>query len=304
MAKGIDVMEERNAAMWRAWAAKMLHWLPRENLSRNLGWLADRSVPQPVLRSLVKAYVGALDIDLQEVDFPDRGFANFNSFFTRRLLPDARPMDTDPRALLSPADGSLEEVTSIGPDASFRLKGCTYRVADLLGSEEDASRFEGGFGFLVYLSPRDYHRVHAPVSGPVDLMRHIPGTLFPVNRIGVDHIPELFARNERVVIMQRSGSLGRVATVLVGAFGVGRIAVTFDGQATGGDRPWLGSGAAVTEQRFAQPTMVERGGELGMFLLGSSVVVLVPGGHRLVPVRDAGRAVRYGMALGRRGGRA
>ena len=277
----------KKALDWRAWAARALHLLPRENLSRNIGWLADRTVPQPVLTPIVDAYVRFLDIDVDEVDMPLGGFANFNAFFTRRLLPNARPLDPDPNAVLCPADGKLEELTRVRAGASVRVKGHDYHVADLVGNTKEAERYIGGYAFLVYLSPRDYHRVHAPVGGQVKRIRHVPGTLYPVNRIGLEHVPGLFARNERVTLVTESERFGAVSTILVGAFGVGRIGISV---------------RAPTAQKGTQT--INRGDELGLFYMGSSVLVLVPGGQNLVTVRQAGDKVRFGTALARRGGRA
>src|SRR5690606_25730671 len=141
-----------------------------------------------------------------------------------------------------------------------------------LGDAEAATRYEGGTFFIVYLAPRDYHRVHAPVDGPVERIRYVPGTLFPVNSIGTEHVPRVFARNERVVIVQRSPRFGEVTTIMVGAIGVGRIGLAFDDLKTN-----LGHRPGVREYGPDAPRM-RKGDELGVFHLGSTAVVLVEPG--------------------------
>ena len=175
-----------------------------------------------------------------------------------------------------------------------------------LGDEQATAEYEGGLFAIVYLSPRDYHRVHAPVTGPVTAVRHVPGTLYPVNSIGLSHVPNLFARNERVVVHQRSERHGRVASVMVGAIGVGRISLAFDESVlTNDDRE---SGLRVYGKRAP---LLSRGDELGTFHLGSTVIVLIapdqaaqpgytpPTSSRLCVERGA--TVRMGEPLARRG---
>ena len=176
----------------------------------------------------MRAYCRAYGVDLSECEVPPRGFETFDAFFTRRLRTGARAIDRDPRTIVSPADGSVEDIGVIEPGATFLVKGRRYDVAELLGDAGAGVEFEGGSFAVIYLSPRDYHRVHAPVEGPVTALRHVAGTLFPVNAFGVTHVPNLLARNERVVVHQRNEVHGRVMTVLVGAVGVGRISVSFD----------------------------------------------------------------------------
>jgi phosphatidylserine decarboxylase len=209
-------------------AATSLRALPRKRLSRWLGQLARVEAPGRVLRTAMEAYCRAYGVDLADYEVPAAGFDSFDAFFTRKLKPGARTVDHDPDTLVSPADGRIDDIGVIAANATFQVKGRTYDVAELLGDAAAGAELEGGRFAVIYLSPRDYHRVHAPVDGPVAALRHIPGTLFPVNRIGVEHVPRLLARNERVAIHQRSLTHGRVTTVMVGAIGVGRISVSFD----------------------------------------------------------------------------
>lgn len=277
-------------------AARILRTLPRERITRLVGRVAERPVPSAVLDRFLSLYVRAYDVDLSEAVVPPGGFASFNDFFTRRLLEGRRAIDRDPDAVISPADGRLDDEGPVDAAARFLLKGQTYDAAELLGSADEARAFEGGRYAVVYLSPRDYHRVHSPVDGVVRTVRHMPGSLYPVNAIGVEHVPLLFARNERVVVHLDTERFGPVAVVFVGAFIVGKITLAFDGP------PRPDHGASPTERRYdADAPRLARGDELGAFLLGSTVVLLLPPG----PWRDDRRApsgpVRVGQAIAWRG---
>lgn len=249
----------------------------------------------PVARRAIDAFVKAYDVDLSEALVPHGGYQTFNEFFTRRLHPGARQPDPDPGAVLSPADGRVEDLGPIDPSATLLVKGKRYEVADLVGDPAAAERYRGGTFFIVYLSPRDYHRVHAPVSGPIARVRYVPGTLYPVNSIGLTHVPQLFARNERIAIVQDSESHGEVTTVMVGAIGVGRIGLSFDDVEsnvghTPGTRDYGGDGPPMG-----------RSEELGVFYLGSTAIVFVGPDAPLDLVIDPGEHVRVGQAVGRRG---
>jgi phosphatidylserine decarboxylase len=275
-------------------AAETLRWLPREGISRALGRVASLEPPRPLLSSAIGLYVKAYRVDLTDCDVPAGGYRSFNEFFSRPLRDGARPLDADPDAVLCPADGKLEDEGPIDASSRFLVKGRSYEVGDLLGSAGEAARYQGGRFAVVYLSPRDYHRVHAPVSGTVPRARHVGGTLFPVNRIGVEHVPNLFAKNERVAVHQASERHGEVVTVLVGAMVVGGIELAFD--------PSIRSnrGRVAGEIRYPSPTRIARGDELGRFLLGSTAIVLTGPDAALAPCVLPGAPVRMGQALYRR----
>jgi phosphatidylserine decarboxylase len=269
-------------------AAQTVRVLPRKGLSRALGRLTSAHAPRPVLDAAIAAFVRAYDVDLSEVEMPPGGFQTFDEFFTRRLLPGARAIDPDPRAMVSPADGRIEDLGAITAAGELIVKGQPYTAADLLGDPEEAARYEGGRYFIVYLSPRDYHRVHAPTCGSVQYIRYVPGSLYPVNRIGTDHIPQLFARNERLAIVQEGKTHGRVTTIMVGAIGVGRIGLSFDELETNrGHAPGVRSYADA-------PIPLERGEELGVFHMGSTAIVMTPPECELELVATPGTAVRMG----------
>lgn len=244
--------------------AQILRALPRTQITRVMGRLADYVWPDRVGEAVVNLYCRAYDVDLGECRKVS-GFRSFDEFFTRELRDGARPLPDDRRVIISPADGRVD---SIGPvdGRAFYVKGRPYHVHELLGDEEEARRYEGGQGCVVYLSPRDYHRVHAPVSGVVTRVRSIPGDYYPVNAVGVRHVHNLFVRNRRVAITIQTppdSGLGCVTVVMVAAMVVGRITVS------GIDERDVSLG--VHELR--PPLRVERGGEIGIFRLGSTAVV-------------------------------
>jgi phosphatidylserine decarboxylase len=249
-----------------------------------------------MLQLAVNAYCRAYQVDLDDYEVPDAGFATFDSFFTRALKPGRRPLDPEADALLSPADGRLEDAGPIEVGSKLRIKGREYSVGELLADRWAASLYAGGQFAVVYLSPRDYHRVHVPVDGHVRAVRHVPGTLFPVNSIGLTHIPRLFARNERVVVEQQSALHGPITTVLVGAIGVGRISLSFEPELVTND------GRAFGERVYPgqEGPALRRGDELGMFHLGSTVIVFTGPGAGLSLARRPGARVRMGEALWRR----
>jgi phosphatidylserine decarboxylase len=273
----------------------LLRVLPRKKISHVMGRLADLKGPSPLVQHSIRAFVRAYDVDLNEAVVPDGGFDSFDAFFTRELRSGARTPDLRPNAIVSPADGRLEDLGPIDPDARFRVKGFEYTVAELLGSEAEAAAFHGGIFFIVYLSPRDYHRVHAAVDGRVLRTRHVDGTLLPVNAIGLAHFPKLFARNERVLTVQAT-RFGDVATVMVGAIGVGRISMSFD------PRIVTNSGQPASSFDYGDSgPVLTRGAELGRFHLGSTAVVLLGPTQEYRFCVAAGEHVRMGQAIALRG---
>lgn len=229
-----------------------------------MGKLADHAWSPSVGRAVVNLYSRFYDVRFDEC-VKSEGFRSFDEFFTRELRDGARPIDGDPRITVSPADGRVGSMGPVEPGSTFVVKGRPYRVEELVGDAAEAARYEGGGGCVVYLSPRDYHRVHAPVDGVIHHVRSMPGDYYPVNAIGMEHVPNLFVRNRRVAIAIDTLELGRVTMVMVAAIVVGRITVTgIDAR----DVP-LGYHA------FESPRPVKRGDEVGMFHLGSTVVMFL-----------------------------
>lgn len=274
-------------------AADSLRVLPRKQISRMLGRFADFGAPPAVVERAVKTFVRVYDVDMAEAVVPPGGFRSFNEFFTRRLVDGARPIDPDLDTVVSPADGRIDDMGPISEAAELLIKGRRYTVGELLGDAAAARRYEGGTYFIVYLSPRDYHRVHAAFGGPVSHVRHVPGTLFPVNDIGVEHVPGLFARNERVSVVQRTERFGEVTTIMVGAIGVGRIGLSFDDVETNIGRP-----GGLRTYGSASPTL-DRGEELGVFNLGSTVIAFIGPEAAVEWSVEPSQMVRVGEALAR-----
>jgi phosphatidylserine decarboxylase len=272
--------------------AQILRVLPRTRITRAMGRLSDYQWSESVGKAVVNLYCRAYHVELDECRKAS-GFASFDEFFTRELREGARPLPHDPSIIASPADGRVD---SIGPvdGRSFLVKGRPYKVDELVGDEEEARRYDGGAGCVVYLSPRDYHRVHSPVQGEVGVVRSMPGDYYPVNEIGVRHVENLFTRNRRVAIgidTPESVGLGRVTVVMVAAMVVGRITVTgFEDR----DVPF---GIHTVDP----PLPVTQGDEIGIFRLGSTAVVFFePRAHVEWLVSEG--PIRYGEPLARRAG--
>jgi phosphatidylserine decarboxylase len=250
-----------------------------------MGRLADHRWSPPVERAVVGLYSRVYRVETGDCT-PTEGYASFDEFFTRTLRPETRPIDTAREAIVSPADGLIDCMGSIGQDATFDVKGRPYRVAELLGDEDEARRYVGGAGCVIYLSPRDYHRVHAPVDGEIVHIQSLPGDYFPVNAIGMAHVGNLFAINRRVSIAVDTAELGRLAVVMVAAIVVGRITVSAI------DALDVPHGL----HRFEPPIPVRRGDELGIFHLGSTVVMLAEPVARARWVAETGMT-RYGARV-------
>ena len=267
-------------------AAKLLRVLPRARINHVVGRLADGEFHPLVVTTVVNLYVKAYGIDLEDSVCPNGAFASFDAFFTRKLREGVRPECGDPHAIVSPADGRMECSGSVNAGGKLKIKGRDYCVEDLVGDPAEAARYEGGQFLVVYLSPRDYHRVHAPAAGGVSLIRSLPGDVYPVNAIGEEHVPSLFSVNRRVAIVIDTPSTGRVTVVMVGAMIVGRITVSaIDAR----DVP-LGT------HTIAPPRPVLRGEEIGIFHLGSTAVVFVEKGAA-PPWNTNRRAIRVGEQL-------
>ena len=272
-----------------------VHAASHPSMSHLTGHLSDLPLPQAALRPVIDAYIRAYGVDMSEVETPPGGFRTFNQFFTRPLRAGARPVDPDPGAIVSPADSRLSEQGRIPISGLLdQIKGKRYRLGRLLGDEGEAGQWREGVYATLYLSPRDYHRVHSPVSGAITGWRHIPGRLFPVNGLAVRHVEGLFTVNERVVVHIDSRELGPVAVVLVGAANVGRITLSFT------DKPSKWDPKRTTEHRPDGPLAIERGDELGMFNLGSTVVLLASDPALEPAGVFEGEHIKMGQALWRK----
>lgn len=269
--------------------------LPHHPLSRCAGALAGSRLA-PVRAAMIGLFRRAYGVDLAEAVEPDPGrYPSFNAFFTRALVPGARPVAPEAGAVASPVDGTVSAAGTIAGDALLQAKGREYGLTELLGgSPERAVPFEGGSFATLYLSPRDYHRVHMPLAGRLTETVHVPGRLFAVNRAAVRAVPRLFARNERVAALFDTEA-GPMAVVLVGALLVGSIETVWAGRVTPPRGREVRSWVPTTEVRLA------RGAELGRFAMGSTVILLFsPGRVRWDEALAPGAAVRMGRRIGAR----
>lgn len=244
---------------------------PHHLVSRAMGRMADSRSPE-LKNWMISRFVRRYQVDMSEALVEDPlAYGSFNEFFTRALKPDARPLDDTPGAVLSPADGAISQLGPIEHGRIFQAKGHSYGLTDLLGGDsERAAPFTGGEFATIYLSPRDYHRVHMPVAGTLREMIHVPGRLFSVNPLTAGHVPSLFARNERVVCVFDTEH-GPMALVLVGAMIVASVETVWAGLVT----PHKRQVRAVRYDAPARaPIHLEKGAEMGRFLLGSTVIVL------------------------------
>ncbi len=260
----------------------MLRALPRERISYAVGRLCEHPLPPVLSGMLSRAYGAAFRVDMADVAAPHGTYRSFDAFFTRPLRSGARSVGATP--VVCPSDGRMTSHGPIDDGARIFVKGRPYEVRDLLGNSADAPAFAGGSHAVIYLSPRDYHRVHSPVDGQLCHVRAIPGDLYPVNRIGERCTPRLLVQNRRVSLSLQTTDGQRIALVMVGAFVVGKITVNVLGAED------VGRGSYPIEPRVA----VRRGDEIGAFHLGSTVVLLLPPGWR---VRGGERRVQLGEPL-------
>ena len=267
-------------------AVQILRALPRTRVSRAVGRLCDTPLPPGLSRAVVSLYVRAYGIDLGECQPRDGAYESFDQFFTRELRPGLRTICSNDKEIASPADGTIEAIGPIDEAGTLVVKKQRYTVTDLIGDAADAERYAGGQFAIVYLSPRDYHRVHSPVDGEITRVRSMPGDLFPVNSIGERHVPLLFSKNRRVAIVIDTAALGRVTLVMVGAIIVGRITVN---AIPGQDVP-------LGDHIISPPRPLRKGQEVGIFHLGSTAIVFVPRGAAARFARATG-PVRLGQSL-------
>lgn len=266
-----------------------LNLLSNPRVSQAMGHLVRTRAPRPVLKAAIRTFCRAYRVDLGEAERSLDQFDTFQDFFTRRLRPGARPIETAAGVMPSPSDGTLSAFGPLGRGTLIQAKGVEYTLDALLGGSEDADPYRGGSYAVVYLAPSNYHRVHSPWNGDIVRWRYVPGALYPVNAMGIQHVHGLFARNERI-IAHCDTEFGPAALIMVGATCVGHMRVCFTDLACNEDKP--GSGL----QDLQPPMTQARGDETGVFEMGSTVV-LVMARDDLEPVGPLPRAVRMGAPL-------
>lgn len=219
---------------------------------------------------LIGYFIKRYAVKMNEAIEPDPfAYATYNNFFTRRLKPECRPIDANPAAIVSPADGAIAQIGQITNEKIIQAKGRDYSVYDLLANDPFAEQFLNGSFTTVYLAPKDYHRVHMPLNGKLLKMLYIPGKLFSVNNHAAENIPNVFARNERVVAIFDTVA-GPMAVILVGAMIVGGIETVWAGPITPPHTK------QIKNYNYANQDAIEiaKGAEMGLFKLGSTVIVL------------------------------
>lgn len=280
---------------WLAYPYVLLQYLLPHHLLSALMYRLTRSQWAPLKDLLIRQAMAWYGVTLEEAMEQDpKAYASFNAFFTRALRPEARPLAEAPEDLLCPCDGTLSQCGPIWEGHLFQAKGHHYHLSDLLGGDQAwTERFQDGQFATLYLSPRDYHRVHMPLTGELREMRHVPGRLFSVNPTTTHWVPRLFARNERVICLFETPA-GPMALILVGAIFVASI-----------DTVWAGTVTPRSRRRHdatggSGPVGLERGAEMGRFNMGSTVILLFPPGRvAWDPSLQPGVRLRMGQRIGR-----
>ena len=221
--------------------------------------------------NLIKLFISVFDVDMSLAKNPDpESYSSFNTFFTRGLSPEARPITLDEKIILSPVDGAISQIGNIQNNTIIQAKGKSYTLKHLLVEDELVNMFSGGTFATLYLAPRDYHRIHMPVSGQLSRMIYVPGKLFAVNSHSVRVVDAVFAKNERVINIFDT-DIGPMAVVMIGALNVGSMETVWSGQIT------PAKNRIINDTQFSDNDIkLEQGQEMGRFNMGSTVILLLP----------------------------
>ena len=245
------------------------HITPQKTLSRTIGRIAECENTW-VKNTFINQFVKKYQVDMSEaVNSDPLSYRNFNDFFTRAIRSELRPICEQKNGIVCPADGAVSQLGEIEHGTLLQAKGHTYSLTSLLGGDASLSnQFLGGSFATVYLSPKDYHRVHMPLTGKLTKMIHIPGKLFSVNKVTAEQIPSVFARNERTVCIFDTEA-GPMAVILVGAMIVASIETTWAGQVTP-----FNKNVVTWDYSELNKIEIKKGEEMGRFKLGSTAIVL------------------------------
>ncbi len=266
--------------------------LPQKLLSRLVFWLMRVQV-KPVKNFIIKRISTAYNINMQEAESDNiNDYRHFNAFFTRKLKDGVRPIDNNPKSIISPVDGAISQCGTIKEGRIFQAKGFDFSVKELLACDEKTANFyKNGQFATIYLSPKDYHRMHTPMDCEVSKTVHVPGRLFSVAKWTAESIPRLFARNERLVCYLET-EIGQIAYVLVGAIMVSSMETRMNGLVT---PPYANT---VHEVAITGQTSFKKGDELGRFNMGSTVILLFPANTvQLLPDLSENDAVKLGEKI-------
>lgn len=277
------------------------HATPKHLMTAFFRWLSGIRLAA-VKNLLIRGFIRIFNVELDDVARPvPHGFVDFNDFFTRELAGDARPVDAADTAIVSPVDGIVSAAGPIVDDRIFQVKGRHYRLDDLLATDlADAAGFENGLFATLYLAPWNYHRVHTPLAGELTALRYVPGTLYSVNDKTVRALPDLFARNERLIAWLET-KIGAVCVIFVGALNVGSMTTPWTGRVLPRKRGVVDD---LTPPPGDGPITLDKGALLGWFNMGSSVIILLPpGSGRWHEGLIHGEKVTLGAAIGTLTGR-
>jgi phosphatidylserine decarboxylase len=273
-------------------ALSLIRFIPKNQLSFILGRLAHARLPYSLHQSVIRWFIRRFGINVAEINGDIAKFRTLGEFFVRELRPEVRPIGS---GVTSPADGKIIQQGLIQEGALLQVKGRAQGIQHLLRDSELANLYDGGYFVTFYLSPRDYHRVHSPVAGLITDSYYIPGKLWPVNTWSVANIANLYGVNERIVTVIES-DFGRVAVIMIGATNVGSIRMSYDDLISNGIRRAFGR-VKGEHRHYTAPHPIHRGGWLGSFHLGSSVILLFEPGRFRPGRRWVIGDVRFGETL-------
>ncbi len=274
-----------------------LRALPKHLLSHLAGRAAELRLPEPLRGWALRSFGRAVGVDFTEIGDAIESFASLQAFFTRALRAGARPIDPAADAVVAPCDGQWGTSGTVADHTLLQVKGRAYSLDALLGDAARAGDFDGGAYATFYLAPRDYHRFHMPCAARVRRATYLPGALWPVNRLGVDHIDGLFARNERVcAYFAVDGDAIDLCLVAIGATLVGSVRVTFDDLRTNR------SGQRVDRVYAQAAPSFAKGDEWGRFEFGSTIVMIAAPGRMVLEYKPPGSRLRLGERIGRLSG--
>ncbi len=270
---------------------KLMALMPKSALSHLVGRASRARAPAVLHRWAMRAFARRYQVQLEEAELGFDGYATFADFFSRRLKRGLRPIDARENIVVSPVDGVVSQAGYAAGSECLQAKGICYSLEALLGSAEAAARFRDGAFATLYLSPRDYHRIHAPLSGRIESYAYIPGEFWPVNGRSVRSKSSLFCLNERLITFLATQA-GPCAIVKVGATCVARIRASYGEVVTHSDKPG-------EVHRFSEPILVNKGDEVGAFEMGSTVILLFQQGRvRWDDALVEGSPARMGERIG------
>lgn len=269
----------------------LLTILPKNTLSKIFGFLARLQLPSFIMIPILVAFSRLYKINVDEAELELKDYRSLNNFFTRALKNTARVIAKDAQVVVSPVDGTILHFGNIQKGQILQSKGISCTIEEILGNKKYLEKFQGGCYVTIYLSPKDYHRIHSPASGKILGYYYQPGKLFPVNTIAVNTIEKLFSRNERLISFLDTGK-GLIALVKIGATTVGKIKVTYDEKLS--TNKWI---RLPRQHSYEEPKPIEKGQELGRFEMGSTVILLFERNTVELLDLEEKQKVRYGEPI-------